>query len=106
MATTIPSAALVSVAPVFTNAERLALAGFLAGYSGLTRQAYELDPGGCAPLPGSTVTLSRKNSSSTHPPRTSTGRGWTMSPTRPAWTATSSAPCWSLPGSAGPPSMH
>jgi hypothetical protein len=26
-----------------TNAERLALAGFLAGYSGLTRQAYELD---------------------------------------------------------------
>ncbi len=28
---------------VFTNAERLALAGFLAGYSGLTRQAYELD---------------------------------------------------------------
>jgi site-specific recombinase XerD len=43
MATTIPSAALVLVAPVFTNAERLALAGFLAGYSGLTRQAYELD---------------------------------------------------------------
>jgi Phage integrase, N-terminal SAM-like domain len=43
MATTIPSAALVPVAPVFTNAERLALAGFLAGYSGLTRQAYELD---------------------------------------------------------------
>jgi integrase/recombinase XerD len=28
---------------VFSNAERLALAGFLAGYSGLTRQAYELD---------------------------------------------------------------
>ncbi len=28
---------------MFTNAERLALAGFLAGYSGLTRQAYELD---------------------------------------------------------------
>ena len=32
-----------SVTPVFTNTERLALAGFLAGYSGLTRQAYELD---------------------------------------------------------------
>jgi site-specific recombinase XerD len=31
------------VAPVFTNTERLALAGFLAAYSGLTRQAYELD---------------------------------------------------------------
>jgi integrase/recombinase XerD len=43
MAPTIPSAALVPVTPVFTNAERLALAGFLAGYSGLTRQAYELD---------------------------------------------------------------
>jgi hypothetical protein len=43
MATTIPSAALVPVAPVFTHAERLALAGFLAGYRGLTRQAYELD---------------------------------------------------------------
>jgi site-specific recombinase XerD len=28
---------------VFTTAERLALAGFLAGYSGLTRQAYALD---------------------------------------------------------------
>lgn len=43
MATSIPSAALVSVAPVFSSTERLALAGFLAGYSGLTRQAYELD---------------------------------------------------------------
>jgi hypothetical protein len=28
---------------VFTNIERLALAGFLAGYSGLTREACELD---------------------------------------------------------------
>jgi len=43
MATTIPSAVLVPVTPVFSNTERLALAGFLAGYSGLTRQAYELD---------------------------------------------------------------
>jgi integrase/recombinase XerD len=43
MATTTPSAALVPVAPVFTNMERLALAGFLAAYCGLTRQAYELD---------------------------------------------------------------
>ena len=42
MATTIPSAALVPVTPVFTNTERLALTGFLAGYSGLTRQAYGL----------------------------------------------------------------
>jgi hypothetical protein len=29
--------------PVFSNAERLALAGFLAGYSGLTREACQLD---------------------------------------------------------------
>jgi len=43
MTTTTTSAALIPVAPVFTNTERLALAGFLAGYSGLTRQAYELD---------------------------------------------------------------
>jgi integrase/recombinase XerD len=43
MTTTTPSAALIPVAPVFTNTERLALAGFLAGYSGLTREAYALD---------------------------------------------------------------
>ncbi len=43
MAITTPSAALVPVTLVFTKAERLALAGFLAGYGGLTRQAYELD---------------------------------------------------------------
>jgi hypothetical protein len=29
--------------PVFTDAERVALAGFLAGYRGLTREAYALD---------------------------------------------------------------
>jgi integrase/recombinase XerD len=29
--------------PVFTTQERLALAGFLAGYTGLTREAYALD---------------------------------------------------------------
>jgi hypothetical protein len=34
---------LVPVQPVFTDAERLALAGFLAGYRGLTREAYTLD---------------------------------------------------------------
>ena len=37
------SAALVSVQPVFTDAERLALGGYLAGYRGLTREAYALD---------------------------------------------------------------
>ena len=43
MATTIPSAALMPAAPVFGNAGRLALAGFLAGYSGLAREAHGLD---------------------------------------------------------------
>jgi site-specific recombinase XerD len=43
MTTTTSSTALLPVAPVFTNTERLALAAFLAGYSSLTRQAYELD---------------------------------------------------------------
>jgi integrase/recombinase XerD len=43
MATPTPVHRPCPVAPVFTNTERLALAGFLAGYSGLTRQAYELD---------------------------------------------------------------
>jgi hypothetical protein len=42
MTTTAPST-LIPVAPVSTNTERLALAEFLAGYSGLTREAYELD---------------------------------------------------------------
>ena len=43
MTTTAPSTALVMIQPVFTDAERLALAGFLAGYRGLTREAYALD---------------------------------------------------------------
>jgi integrase/recombinase XerD len=42
-ATPSPSAALVPVNPVFTDAERFALAGYLAGYRGLTREAYTLD---------------------------------------------------------------
>src|SRR5215470_10879846 len=41
-ATTI-SAALVPADPVFSDQERLALAGFLAGYSALTREAHALD---------------------------------------------------------------
>ena len=43
MPATIPSTSLAPIQPVFTNAERLALAGFLAGYRGLTREAYTLD---------------------------------------------------------------
>jgi integrase/recombinase XerD len=40
---TTTTAVLVPIQPAFTDAERLALAGFLAGYRGLTREAYALD---------------------------------------------------------------
>jgi integrase/recombinase XerD len=43
MTTAAPSTALATIQPLFTDAERLALAGFLAGYRGLTRDAYALD---------------------------------------------------------------
>jgi integrase/recombinase XerD len=43
MTTAAPSTALATIQPVFTDPERLALAGFLAGYRGLTREAYALD---------------------------------------------------------------
>ena len=43
MTTTTPSTALVTIRPAFTDAQRLALAGYLAGYRGLTREAYGLD---------------------------------------------------------------
>jgi site-specific recombinase XerD len=43
MATTSTSAAVAAAESVFTEPERLALAGFLAGYTGLTREAYALD---------------------------------------------------------------
>ena len=41
--TSFPSTVIAVAEPAFTNAERLALAGFLAGYTGLTRDAYALD---------------------------------------------------------------
>jgi hypothetical protein len=43
MTTAAPSTALATIQPAFADAERLALAGFLAGYRGLTRDAYTLD---------------------------------------------------------------
>src|SRR5512146_588066 len=43
MTTAAPSAVLATIQPVFSDAERVALAGFLAGYRGLTREAYALD---------------------------------------------------------------
>jgi len=38
-----PSTALVTFQPAFTDPERLALAGYLAGYRGLTGEVYALD---------------------------------------------------------------
>ena len=43
MTTAAPSTALATIQPAFTDAEWLALAGFLAGYRGLTRETYALD---------------------------------------------------------------
>src|SRR2546421_5379002 len=43
MTTATPSTALATIQPAFTDPERLALAGFVAGYRGLTRDAYTLD---------------------------------------------------------------
>ncbi len=43
MATTSTSTAVAAAESVFTEPEQLALAGFLAGYTGLTREAYALD---------------------------------------------------------------
>jgi integrase len=43
MTTAAPSTALATIQPAFTDAERIALSGFLAGYRGLTRDAYALD---------------------------------------------------------------
>jgi integrase/recombinase XerD len=43
MTTTMLSTAIVVSDPMFSDAERIALGGCLAGYSGLTREAYALD---------------------------------------------------------------
>jgi integrase/recombinase XerD len=43
MESTITTTTVERVDPVFSPSEQLALAGFLAGYSGLTRDAYALD---------------------------------------------------------------
>ena len=43
MTAAVPSTTLATIQPSFTDPERLALAGYLAGYRGLTREAYGLD---------------------------------------------------------------
>jgi hypothetical protein len=88
MPTTTPSAALAPTAPVFTNTERLALAGFLAGYSGLT-----LHPGVSSFLVREPGQRSRRLTivgATAHPPsRTvspgpSCSAGWTSCRCRPS----------------------
>ncbi len=41
--TSSPSTAIAVAELVFTHQERLTLTGFVAGYTGLTREAYALD---------------------------------------------------------------
>ena len=43
MTTTIPPASFIAAGSVVTEPEQLALAGFLASHTGLTREAYVLD---------------------------------------------------------------
>ena len=43
MTTAAPSTALATIQPAFTDPERFALAGYLAGYRGLAREACALD---------------------------------------------------------------
>jgi len=112
------STAVVISEPMFSEAERVALGGYLAGYSGLTREAYTLDlrqfavwceehkihlfearraelvrrlPGGFAQSPASTATPSRRSFSSTHQRSMSAGLASTTSRTSPASIATNSA---------------
>jgi hypothetical protein len=70
-----PSAALATIQPVFTDAERVALAGFLAGYRGLTRGpapwTCASSPAGAGPAPWrcsrSAVSASRPSPGTSRP---------------------------------------
>ncbi len=122
MNTTTSSAALVRAGPVFTNTQRLALAGFLTGYSGLTREAYELDRFArdleARGRARATITrrlctvagfyryASRKTCWTIPRQLMCDGRALIMSGMPPAWTATNSARCWSPRDSARLPSMR
>ena len=113
MAAATASTSLVPIQSVFTDAERFALAGYLAGYRGLTREAYTLDLRQCTgwcrarSLPLFSVRRAdietfareleargRTRATVTRPLRTSGVPGWTTSRTRPPWTATRSARSW------------
>ena len=92
MVTSSPSTALVPASPIFSNAERLALAGFLAGYSGLTSQRTSWV---CASTPASaTSTMSSCSApgvltSNASAAPTCAAPASTTNPPRPAWIATS-----------------
>ena len=71
MTTAAPSTAVATIQPAFTDSERLALAGYLAGYRGLTREAYALDlrPANTGPhRPRSQCGQDTGSCSSEHPP--------------------------------------
>ena len=65
MTAAVPSAELATIQPVFTDAELVALAGLLAGYRGLTREAHALDlrqsPPGAVPGPWLLFAVRRAN---------------------------------------------
>jgi len=97
-----PAAALSPVVPVFTNTERLALAGFLAGYSGASERTYA---GSSSPRPSSLSCRQRWHSSPTEPRSgQQSSHAFGMNPTRQSGfnsgARSPAGPC----GSSGPPS--
>ena len=103
MTTAAPSTALATIQPAFTNAERLALAGYLAGYRGLTRDAYALDlrqfTTWCRTRSLALFAIRRADIESFARDLEAKGRA-RATVTRRLCTATSSERCWSPPGSA------
>jgi hypothetical protein len=73
-----PSVALDPTTPVFTNTERLVLAGFLAGYSGLARQAYELRQfaGWCRPSGRAPAQIAPSRQETVDSARRGPGHNW------------------------------
>ena len=119
MTTAAPSTALATIQPAFTDAERLALAGFPAGYRGLTREAYALDLRQFATRCRARATVIRrlctiagfykyavKEELLEHSPAAHVRRPRVDYESHAtALDATSWAPCWSRPGSARRPGM-
>ena len=113
MTTAAPSTALATIQPAFTDAERLALAGYLAGYRGLTREAYALDlrqftawcraaPFLCSPSAAPTSKASPRNSKPGAAPARPSPGGCAPSPGSTSTRSRRSS--GSIPGRACPPS--